>query len=120
MTLFRASRRTLAVLALAAFATHAALAEDKPMQNDVLNLEATVSSEVAPDLAVVTLAATREGNDAGAITSEVNQILARALAEAKATPGVQAASGGYSTYPRFDNKGQRTGWQVRAELILKS
>lgn len=91
-----------------------------PQPVDVLNLDASVSSEIAPDLAVVVLAVTREGIDAAAMTRDVNQVLARAIEQAKATPGVQVASGAFSTTPRYDNKGQRNGWQVRAELILKS
>jgi len=71
-------------------------------------------------LAVVVMAVTREGIDTGAMTQDVNQVLAKAIADVKATPGVQVASGGFSTSPRYDNKGQRNGWQVRAELILKS
>lgn len=108
--------------ALSAGVTAPAFAQttERPPLTDVLALDTTVSSEVTPDLATVTLAATREGTDAPAVTNEVNQLLARALAEAKATPGILASTGGYSTYPRFDNKGTRTGWQVRAELILKS
>jgi predicted secreted protein len=91
-----------------------------PQPVDVLNLDASVSSEIAPDLAVVVLAVTREGVDAAAMTRDVNQVLARAIAQAKAIPEVQVASGAFSTTPRYDNKGQRNGWQVRAELILKS
>jgi len=88
--------------------------------SDVLTLDATVSSQISPDLAVVTLAVDREGPDAAVLTREINQILTRALAQAKAVPGVVASSGGYNTYPRHDNKGKRIGWQLRAELILKS
>jgi predicted secreted protein len=98
--------------------------EDRPASsrqiNDVLTLDASVSSEIAPDLAVIVMAVTREGIDTAAMTQEVNQVLAKAVDEARSTPGAEVASGGFSTTPRYDNKGQRTGWQVRAELILKS
>ena len=90
---------------------------------DVLDLEATVTSDVVPDLAVVTLAVVREGPEVPALTKEVNEALAKAFAEAKAVPGVVAANGGYSTSPRFDSRGStttRTGWQVRGAIILKS
>ena len=107
--------------ALAAFlATGAAHAQDRRNPLDILTLDATVSTEVTPDLAVVTLAVVREGTDASALTQDVNQTLARAIAVAKATAGMTVASSGYSTSPRFDNKGQRIGWQVRAGMIVKS
>ncbi len=91
--------------------------------NDVLNVDATVTSEVVPDLAVVTLAVVREGPDVAPLTKEVNETLAKSFAEAKAVPGVIASNGGYSTFPRYDSRGgqsTRTGWQVRAEMIVKS
>lgn len=90
---------------------------------DVLNIDATVSSEVVPDLAVVTLAIVREGPDVAPLTSEVNQALAKAFADARAVPGVIASNGGYTTSPRYDGRGgqsTRNGWQVRAQIILKS
>ncbi len=90
---------------------------------DVLNIDATVTSDVVPDLAVVTLAIVRDGPEVPALTSEVNQALAKAFAEAKAAPGVIASNGGYSTSPRYDSRGSQTtrsGWQVRAQVILKS
>lgn len=90
---------------------------------DVLNLDATVSTEVAPDLAVVTLAIVREGVEVAPLTKDVNETLGRAFADAKSVPGVVAANGGYSTFPRYDSRGAqntRTGWQVRAEMVLKS
>ncbi len=93
---------------------------EKPPLQDGLNLEATVTSLVAPDTAVIVMAVDKEGPDTAALTTETNQLLAKALADAKATAGVQAASGGYSTSQIYDNKGKRTGWHVRAELILKS
>ena len=90
---------------------------------DVLQVDATVTSEVAPDLAVVTLAIVREGADVAPLTKDVNETLAKAFADAKAVPGVIAANGGYNTFPRFDSRGSgstRDGWQVRAEMVLKS
>ncbi len=106
--------------ALLLIAIASAQAQERPAPLDVLNLDASVSSEITPDLAVIVMAVNREGPDTTVMTREVNQALAKAIEQAKATPGVQVSSGGYSTSPRYDNKGQRIGWQVRAELILKS
>jgi predicted secreted protein len=118
------SRFLSIVLFVAALLPFGARADDntKPIA-DVLNIDATVTSDVVPDLAVVTLAIVREGPDVAPLTGEVNQALAKAFAEAKATPGVIASNGGYSTSPRYDSRGNQTtrnGWQVRAQVILKS
>lgn len=116
----------LPVLALASMVLSApfGLAQNSPMPTtkelrDVLSLDATVTATIQPDTAVVVLAADKQGTDAAALTQEVNQILSRALVEAKGTAGIQASTGAYHTNPRYDSKGQRNGWQIRAELVLK-
>lgn len=87
---------------------------------DALTLDATVGSEVIPDLAVITLATEAQGVDAAPITREVQQAINAAIAQAKATAGVTAQTGAFSTNQRFGSKGAREGWTVRAELILKA
>ncbi len=87
---------------------------------DALTLDATVATEVIPDLAVITLAAEAQGLDAAPITRDVQQIINAALAQAKATAGVEARTGAFATQPRWNNKGVRDGWTVRAELTLKA
>lgn len=87
---------------------------------DALTLDATVATEVIPDLAVVTLAAEAQGVDAAPITREVQQAINAALAQAKATAGVEARTGAFATNQRWNSKGARDGWTVRAELILKA
>ncbi len=87
---------------------------------DALTLDATVSTEVIPDLAVITLAAEAQGVDAAPITREVQQIINAALAQARATSGVEARTGSFATTQRWNDKGVREGWTVRAELILKA
>ena len=87
---------------------------------DALALDATVAVEVIPDLAVITLAAEAQGLEAGPITREVQLAINNALAQAKATAGVEARTGAFATNQRWNNKGVRDGWTVRAELILKA
>jgi predicted secreted protein len=91
-----------------------------PIARDVLTLDATVAAEVIPDLAVITLAAEAQGVDAAPITREVQLAINTALAQAKATAGVEARTGAFATNQRWNNKGVRDGWTVRAELILKA
>ncbi len=91
-----------------------------PVNRDVLSLDASAAVEVVPDTAYVTLAAEASGQDAGAITREVQQIINAGLAQAKATKEVEARTGGFNTQQRWTNKGARDGWTVRAELVIKS
>lgn len=115
--------RTLAVLAVLACSLSARADEPRPPA-DVVELDATVASDVAPDLAVIALAVVREGPDPAALTRDVDAALARAFADAKAVPGVVAANGGFATQPRYDDRGNagqiRNGWTVRGEIVLKS
>jgi predicted secreted protein len=108
------------LVAGAALIALAAQAQDRPAPLDVLNLDVSSTSEVVPDLAVVQLAVIREGTDSGALTQEVEQVMAHALAETKSVSGVQGSSGGFSTAPSFDSHGTRIGWQLRATLVLRS
>jgi predicted secreted protein len=120
--IFFQSRVAITAISFAVFAliAPAAFAQEKAMVKDTLNLDATVSAQITPDTAVVMMAVEKQGADAAPITNEVNQILAAALKEAKSNKDIQASSGAFTTYPRYDNKGQRNGWVVRAEQIYKS
>ena len=111
------------VLSALTFFTPAANAQSVApvvITRDALTLDATVAVEVIPDLAVITLAAEAQGLEAGPITREVQLAINTALAQAKATKGVEARTGAVATNQRWNNKGVREGWTVRAELILKA
>ena len=111
-----------ALSALTLFTPVAAAQSVAPVvgSRDALTLDATVAAEVIPDLAVITLAAEAQGLEAGPITREVQLAINSALAQAKATAGVEARTGAFATNQRWNNKGVRDGWTVRAELILKA
>ena len=110
------------VAALLAFASAAPRAADAPLAG-VLVLNASASVEVANDVLGVTLAATREGSDAAVVQSGLKQALDAALAEArKATrPNgqLEVHTGNFSLFPRYTNKGQVSGWQGTAELLIE-
>ncbi|RCS57464.1 SIMPL domain-containing protein [Parvibium lacunae] len=90
------------------------------LERDIVTLSADASTTVVPDMALIQLAIERQGSDPANLTQEVNQIMNQALAQAKSSTGIEAQTSSFTTYPRYDNKGQRNGWIVRAELILKS
>jgi len=93
----------------------------QPPQN-VLQLSATGSTEVVQDWLVLTLATSKEGNDAAAVQAQLRQALDAALAEAKrqAQPGqLDVRTGAFGLYPRYGKDGKMSGWQGRAELVLQ-
>ena len=89
----------------------------------VVDLQATAQVEVAPDLAVMTLAVERSGAEPAVPTAQVSKALDAALQQARAVSGVEASNGAFTTQPRWktvNNQSQRDGWTVRAGLVLKS
>jgi predicted secreted protein len=106
------------ILALFVTQTHAQTIAPEPL--NLVRLDATVSSPITPDTAVITMAAERSGADASAITQQINKTMGDAVREAKATSGVDAITGNFVTHQQYDNKGNVIGWTVRADLILKS
>jgi len=99
----------------------AAWAQTSP-PSGVVSLTASASVEVDKDLMSVTLAAVREGPDANAVQTALKQGLDAALEQARrvAKPGaVDVRTGNFSLYPRYTPKGQMSGWQGRAELLIE-
>ena len=118
--------RLMAPMTIAAVATVAAVAgpaqaEQPPLQG-VVSLSASATVEVTKDLLNVVLTATREGQDANAVQSQLKQALDAALAEARkqAKPGqIDIQTGNFSLYPRYAPKGGINGWQGTAELVIE-
>ncbi|MEI8267502.1 MAG: SIMPL domain-containing protein [Betaproteobacteria bacterium] len=95
---------------------------------NVLSLSASASVEVTMDTLSVTLAATREGPDAGVVQSQLRQALDAALAEARkaARPkALEVQTGAFSLNPRYASPSARSsqpsisGWVGRAELLIE-
>lgn len=99
-----------------------AAAQTLPEPANVLQLSSSGTVEVTQDLLVMTLAVTREGSDAAAVQSQLQQVLDAALATAKrqAQSGqLDVRTGSFGIYPRNNKEGKITGWQGRAELVLQ-
>lgn len=113
-------KSVLACLALAA--AGAALAQTPAVvPQNVLQLSAQGSVEVQQDLLQMTLAATREGSDAGTVQAQLKAALDEALAIAKkeAQAGqMDVRTGNFNLSPRHTREGKISGWQGRAELVL--
>lgn len=102
-------------------AAPAAFAAEPPPENVVV-FAATATLEVAKDQLTMTLQATREGTEAGAVQAQLKQVLDAALAEAKKTaqPGaLDVRTGQFSISPRYGRDGRINGWQGSAELVLE-
>lgn len=115
---FRHSLSVL-VLGLAACAVHA---EQAPRQN-ALSFSANATEEVTQDLLVVTLQATREGNQASEVQTALKQVMESSLAEARKAAqgqaGIEVRTGSFSVQPRYTNAGRISGWQGTAQLMLE-
>jgi predicted secreted protein len=116
-------RRGLAGLALVLGTLAAPVWAGQPAPSGVLQLQAQASAEVVPDRSVASLAAVAQGEDLAALNAEVARRLDEALRTARATQGVQAATGGVSTQPRYRDTGgtvHQDGWTVSAVLTLRA
>jgi len=116
-----ASTRLLAAVTLAAAGT-VALADTLPPPQGVVSLTSSATAEVTKDLLTLSLATTKEGQDAASVQSQLKQALDAALAEAKKSvkPGqLDVQTGNFSLQPRYTNKGVINGWLGTAELIVE-
>lgn len=103
-------------------AAPAAFAAELPPPENVVVFAATATLEVTKDQLTMTLQATREGTEAGAVQAQLKQVLDAALAEVKKTaqPGaLDVRTGQFSISPRYGRDGRINGWQGTAELVLE-
>jgi len=118
-----------AVLCALAVPLHA---QTLPPPQNVVTLSASATVEVPQDWLRVVFSTTREGSDAAAVQSQLQQALEAALAEARrsAKPGaLEVQTGNFSLYPRYAPPAPRgtnggapggiTGWQGSAEMIVE-
>lgn len=92
-----------------------------PTQN-VVQLSANASLEVAQDFLVLTLGTTREGSDAQALQEQLKGVLDAALSEARLSvqPGaMDVRTGHFSLTPRYGRDGRINGWKGSVELMLE-
>lgn len=115
------TRTFLAVLLAGAAAAAVAQGAEGPPPHNVLQLSASGSVQVQQDQLVLTLATSREGEDAAGVQSQLRQALDDALAEARrdaAQDQLEVRTGDFSIQPRYGKEGRMSGWQGRAELVL--
>ena len=116
--------KTLGAATLAALAAlgSPASAQNLPPPEGVVSLSSSATVEIAKDLLSVGFSTQREGQDAGAVQSQLKQALDAALTEARrvAKPGqVEVQAGNFSLYPRYSAKGTVNGWTGTAAMSVE-
>lgn len=123
--MFRRNRALLLSAALNGvnFVASAAEVPAAPAPLNQLNFSATASLEVPRDQLKVSLQVMREGNEAGAVQSQLKQVLEAALVEARRAaesgPGMSVRTDTFSLSPRYSREGQANGWTGVATLTLE-
>jgi len=114
--------RPLASLAVAALlAANASLAQQPPATalpaSPSVTVTGAANTKVQNDSMMAMVRAEAEQTTPGAAAADVNARMAKALAAAKAAPGVEAKSAGYSTGQQGE-KGKPGKWRVSQTLSL--
>ena len=97
-------------------------AQTLPVPQNVVQLAATGSVEVQQDLLAISLSATREGPEPGALQTQLKQLLDAALTETRkvAQSGLlDVRTGSFNLSPRYGRDGKISAWQGSAELVLE-
>ena len=90
-----------------------------PAPQPVITITASASNDVPNDRMLAMLRAEADNGDAAQAANIVNQRMARALAQAKATSGVEARTMGYSSY-QISEPNRPSRWRVSQTLALES
>jgi len=91
------------------------------LQN-VVQLSANASVDVAQDYMVLSMNTTRDGSDASAVQTQLKVALEAALNEAKkaVNPGrLDVKTGQFSLSPRYGRDGRISGWQGTVEMVME-
>lgn len=118
--MFKRVSHSMTLLAcLSLFASAQALADDQ--RYNQVSLRAEVSQEVPHDRMQVTLYTESQHSDPAQLAGETTRTLNEALQRARQAKGVTVSQGNRSSYPVYEEKGQRiVGWRERAEIRLES
>jgi predicted secreted protein len=92
-------------------------ADPPPPATPIVTLTASATASVANDRMYAWLRAEADNADPARAAAEVNAKMAKALARAKGTSGVEVTTSGYSSY-QVTEKNQPTRWRVTQSLSL--
>jgi predicted secreted protein len=108
-----------AFLALAALAARAQPAPP-PVSYNVVSLQAEAQREVENDLMSALLYVEQSEPDSARLAQALNGAINSGLETAKQFKSVRTRSGGYQTYPIYDNRRRLMEWRGRAEIAQKA
>lgn len=97
-------------------------AQERPAPQNVVQLSAGSTLEVAQDWLAITMSTTREGADPAVLQTELKSALEAALAVARsnARPGsLEVRTGNFALFPRYGDKARVMSWQGSVELVLE-
>lgn len=99
-----------------------ALAQDKTEEPKLpsVNFSVDVEKEVTMDILQVGLFLQEENTDLKALHKNISEKLNQALAKIKAQSAVKIQQNNRHTSARYNEKGRKTGWIERADLVLES
>jgi predicted secreted protein len=117
----RTLRRTAVVVLLSAvaFEASAQILEVAPTPQPVVTITASATSNVANDRMNALMRAEADNADAVQAASDANARIGRGLARAKAVPGVEVSTAGYSSY-QISEPNRPIRWRVSQTLALES
>jgi predicted secreted protein len=114
-----ALRLVMAAALLSCTTARSAVAEDEPTEpRHRVSFRVESTREVANDWIQAVVAISAEDVDPAALAETVNRAMAWGLEQARAEKRVQSKSGGYNTYPVYDD-GKLRRWRASQELILE-
>jgi predicted secreted protein len=109
-------RGSIACILFACCLAAPARADNAPTPQPVVTVTASANRSVPNDRMHAVLRAEAEDADAVKAASAVNARMARALARAKASPGVQTSTSSYTTYQSGDPTKGPVRWRVAQSL----
>jgi predicted secreted protein len=110
--------KTLLLAIVAAWTGVGIAADAPPPTTPVVTLSASATASVANDRMFAWLRIEADNPDPARAAAEVNGKMAKAIARAKAAPGIEVTTSGYSSY-QFNERGQPSRWRVAQSLTLE-
>lgn len=98
-------------VALSSFATE--------LNFNIYQLSVSTEAQVKNDIMKATLVASHLAKSSADASRVVNQKMAAALQQLKATSGIEYETGTYQTHPTYQRE-KMSGWQASQQLMLKS
>ncbi|MET0028443.1 MAG: SIMPL domain-containing protein [Candidatus Thiodiazotropha sp.] len=95
------------------------LAQENGNHYDRIALQTQASEAVENDTLIAIMYAQKEGPELAPLTHQVNQLIGKAVEQAKKVAEVQVTTLGYQTYPVYQQQ-SLSGWRVRQSIRLES